>query len=74
MTDAMPEETGREAAAADAGWTADLGEHAGLVAAKGWKSPADVVKSYAHLERLVGNDRIPYRHAQAWSARRGNGL
>ncbi len=55
MTDTMPD-VGAEPA--DAGWATDLGEHAELVAAKGWKSPADVVKSYAHLERLVGTDRI----------------
>ncbi len=56
MIDAMPEDMGAEEANVD--WTTDLGEHAELVAAKGWKNPADVVKSYAHLERLVGSDRI----------------
>ena len=54
MTETVPEEAGGHSA----DWAADLGEHADLVAAKGWKSPTDVVKSYAHLERLLGTDRI----------------
>jgi hypothetical protein len=29
-----------------------------LAQAKGWKSPAEAVKSYAHLERLIGAERI----------------
>lgn len=29
-----------------------------LVETKGWKNPADAIKSYAHLEKLVGADRI----------------
>jgi hypothetical protein len=43
-----------------------------LAQAKGWKSPAEALKSYAHLERLVGADKIalPPRDAQGqrdWS-------
>lgn len=56
MSEPMGQDAGGETARAD--WTAELGDHAALVASKGWKSPADVVKSYAHLERLVGADRI----------------
>lgn len=29
-----------------------------LAQAKGWKSPADAVQSYAHLERLIGAERL----------------
>ncbi len=29
-----------------------------LAQAKGWKSPADALKSYAHLERLIGADKV----------------
>lgn len=40
-----------------AGWTDGL-DDAGraLAAAKGWKGPADAVRSYAHAERLIGRD------------------
>ncbi len=43
-----------------------------LAQAKGWKSPAEALKSYAHLERLVGADKIalPPKDAQGnrdWS-------
>lgn len=43
-----------------------------LAQAKGWKSPAEALKSYAHLERLVGAERIalPPRDGQGkrdWS-------
>lgn len=29
-----------------------------LAQAKGWKSPAEALKSYAHLERLIGAERV----------------
>lgn len=43
-----------------------------LVAAKGWRGPEDAVKSYAHLERLVGVEKIAVpaadASAEAWDA------
>lgn len=43
-------------AAAD--WTASFDEGTrGLIQNKGWKSPADVVGSYANLEKLLGADK-----------------
>lgn len=45
----------------DAGtdWRAALPDELKPVAeAKGWRAPADALKSYVHLERLVGADRI----------------
>lgn len=41
-------------------WTASLEpDLRGLVTTKGWKHPGEAIKSYAHLERLVGVDKIP---------------
>jgi hypothetical protein len=43
-----------------------------LVAAKGWRGPEDALKSYAHLERLVGGEKIAVPPAdaptEAWHA------
>ncbi len=51
-----------EAASSDAAtvsWQNSLpDEFRSLAQAKGWKSPAEAVKSYAHLERLIGAERI----------------
>jgi hypothetical protein len=47
------------AAAGAADWRSSLPDEVKpLALAKGWKSPAEALKSYAHLERLVGADRI----------------
>lgn len=67
---------GRVATAANAAaldWRSTLPEDIRpLAQAKGWKSPAEALKSYAHLERLVGADKIalPPKDAQGnrdWS-------
>ena len=47
-----------------------------LAQAKGWKNPAEAVKSYAHLERLIGAERLalPPRDKQGnrdWSTWEG---
>lgn len=43
----------------DKGWSAALDDSLrGLVEAKGWRTPADALKSYTHLERMVGGDKI----------------
>jgi hypothetical protein len=43
-----------------------------LVAAKGWRSPEDALKSYANLERLMGGEKIALPGAdaptEAWDA------
>jgi len=55
----------RDPAAAPAGggatdWTATLPpELKPVVQTKGWKSPVDVVTSYANLEKTLGQDKIP---------------
>jgi hypothetical protein len=36
-----------------------------VAAAKGWQSPADAVRSYASLERLLGGEKIPLPPANA---------
>ena len=42
-----------------ADWTGSLEpDLKGLVQTKGWKGPADVLKSYAGLEKLVGADKV----------------
>ncbi|MGP1395397.1 MAG: hypothetical protein ACTS3R_07785 [Inquilinaceae bacterium] len=59
-----------------ADWTGGLDEAGrALVAAKGWKGPADAVRSYAHAERLIGRDPaslVPLPGAdaddEAWAA------
>lgn len=76
-TDETPVAPGRvataNAAVAGADWRTTLPEDIRpLAQAKGWKSPAEAVKSYAHLERLVGADKIalPPKDAQGnrdWS-------
>lgn len=44
--------------AAPQDWTASLPEDVrGVVATKGWKSPADVLGSYTNLEKLLGADK-----------------
>lgn len=41
-------------------WTSALdADLRGVVTAKGWKGPGDVVKGYANLEKLVGFEKIP---------------
>ena len=56
-----------EPAAAD--WTASLTpELKGVVEAKGYKSPADVVQAYANAERLIGADKIPVPKDGVWDA------
>ena len=66
-----PVATAAGAAALD--WRSALPEELRpLAQAKGWKSPAEALKSYAHLERLVGAERIalPPRDGQGkrdWS-------
>lgn len=40
------------------GWVSSLpDEYKGMIENKGWKDPADVVKSYQHLESLMGADK-----------------
>ncbi|MGE5537327.1 MAG: hypothetical protein ACM30I_01825 [Gemmatimonas sp.] len=54
------------APATTADWSASFDADArALVAAKGWRSPADALRSYAHLERLMGGDRIAVPAADA---------
>jgi len=47
-------------------------EQKSLVTAKGWKSPHDVVRSYAHLEKMFGGEKIPLPGKEAkdedWNA------
>jgi hypothetical protein len=41
-------------------WTAGLDDDAKqLLQQKNWKSPADVLQSYKHLERFIGGDKMP---------------
>lgn len=41
-------------------WTAALDpDLRGLVQTKGWKGPADAIKSYTNLEKTLGADKIP---------------
>jgi hypothetical protein len=44
-------------------WRGALGEgyaqHEKLLAAKGWKGPADVLASYSGLESMIGTEKIP---------------
>jgi hypothetical protein len=58
--DAQPAKPGQGVAAAtDADWRAALPDDLKPVAAaKGWRTPAEALKSYVHLERLVGADKI----------------
>jgi hypothetical protein len=69
MTDAVPDSpTPTPAAAPEApskaspdptDWRAALPDDLKPVAAaKGWRTPAEALKSYVHLERLVGSDKI----------------
>jgi len=56
-----------------ADWSAGFDADAkALVAAKGWRGPEDALKSYAHLERLMGGERIALPAAdaapEAWDA------
>ena len=56
-----------------AGWSQPLdAELRGLVEAKGWASPAEAVRSYQALERMLGADKIalPGKEAppEAWDA------
>lgn len=56
-----------------ADWRSGLdAELSALVEAKGWRDPVEAVKSYAHLERMVGADKIavPGLDAppEAWSS------
>jgi hypothetical protein len=47
------------AASRDVDWRAALPDDLKPVAAaKGWRTPAEALKSYVHLERLVGTDKI----------------
>lgn len=40
-------------------WTTSLeADHKALVGVKGWKTPADAIKSYAEVEKLVGHAKI----------------
>lgn len=40
-------------------WTTALEpEHKALVGVKGWKTPADTIKGYSELEKLVGHEKI----------------
>lgn len=53
---------GGQAAAAGFDWAASLGDGAKdllpVVQTKGWKGPADAVKSYTELESTLGRDRV----------------
>lgn len=54
-------------------WAATLdGDAKAVVTAKGWKSPVDVIKGYANLEKLVGMEKIPVpgkdAAPEAWDA------
>jgi len=70
-----PAATAANAAALD--WRSSLPDDVRpLAQAKGWTSPAEAVKSYAHLERLIGAERIalPAKDGQGrrdWSAWEG---
>jgi hypothetical protein len=61
------------AGAVVADWRTSLPEDVRpLAQAKGWKSPGDALKSYAHLERMIGADKValPPKDAQGnrdWS-------
>jgi len=40
-------------------WTTSLpDDHKALVKVKGWKNPADTIKGYSELEKLVGHEKI----------------
>lgn len=65
--------TGGDAASAAPDWIGGLPEDArGVVTTKGWKTPADAIKSFVELERTVGVDKIalPGKDAKpdAWDA------
>ena len=57
-------------------WKGALGEgyaqHEKLLAAKGWKGPADVLASYSGLESMIGTEKIPLpgkdAGPEAWEA------
>lgn len=72
-TAAFPVSTTPAPAAPASDWSAAFdGDTRALVAAKGWRGPEDAVKSYAHLERLVGAEKIAVpgadAPAEAWDA------
>ncbi len=53
-------------AAAEGDWRAGLdADLAALVAAKGWRDPGEALRSYAHLERRIGGDKIALPAADA---------
>ena len=61
------------AATSPAGWTQSLEPELGALAeAKGWASPAEAVRSYQALERMLGADKlaVPGKEAgpEAWAA------
>ncbi len=59
-------ETGESASAPSAGWADALDPALREVAvAKGWQTPADAVRSYASLERLLGAEKIALPPANA---------
>jgi len=54
-----PLQSSAAAGAAALDWKTSLPDEVKpLAQAKGWKSPAEALKSYVHLERLVGADKI----------------
>ena len=73
MTDEMMDSAVTAAAeAVGDDWRTELdGELGALVAAKGWRNPGEAIKSYAHLERMVGADTIAVpagdAPAEAWN-------
>ena len=66
-----PVDGGQQGDAAPSGfdWTAALGDQAKtfepLLAAKGWKGPADALASYQSLEKTIGADKIVMPRADA---------
>ena len=59
--------------AAETEWSAGFApDIQALVAAKGWRGPEDALKSYTHLERLMGGEKIAVpgadAPAEAWEA------
>lgn len=47
-------------APAPADWTSGLSEdQKAILQVKGWKTPADTIKSYAELEKHMGTDKVP---------------
>lgn len=74
MTEAAPN-PGHDSASAQpaSDWSAAFdAETKALIAAKGWRGPEDALKSYVHLERLMGGERIALPSAdaapEAWDA------